>query len=189
MHEEVRQECGVSIVLSGTTLKGRTCKYLPYYIYLLAYLRCPYHDDTSAIVVGRQTIESIDNFSSQCGPDRPCAMAFRSSSYPTSATQPTLATSVTGRDFDSELGPDFGDEGYDHGLDDGVEGAEAVHFILLAEFDIDAGATLAHQYPYPTGTDEQYISTSFPFMARCTSLGRSVKEADLLQSIGRADAA
>ena len=32
---------------------------------------------------------------------------------------------------------------------------EAVHFCLLAEFDIDAGATLAHQYPYPTGTDEQ----------------------------------
>lgn len=30
-----------------------------------------------------------------------------------------------------------------------------VHFCLLAEFDIDAGATLAHQYPYPTGTDEQ----------------------------------
>jgi uncharacterized 2Fe-2S/4Fe-4S cluster protein (DUF4445 family) len=32
---------------------------------------------------------------------------------------------------------------------------DAVHFCLLAEFDIDAGATLAHQYPYPTGTDEQ----------------------------------
>lgn len=30
-----------------------------------------------------------------------------------------------------------------------------VHFCLLAEFDIDAGATLSHQYPYPTGTDEQ----------------------------------
>lgn len=30
-----------------------------------------------------------------------------------------------------------------------------VHFCLLAEFDLDAGATLAHQYPYPTGTDEQ----------------------------------
>ena len=37
-----------------------------------------------------------------------------------------------------------------------VGGSEdAVHFCLLAEFDIDAGATLAHQYPYPTGTDEQ----------------------------------
>lgn len=30
-----------------------------------------------------------------------------------------------------------------------------VHLCLLAEFDIDAGATLSHQYPYPTGTDEQ----------------------------------
>lgn len=32
---------------------------------------------------------------------------------------------------------------------------EAVHFCLLAEFDIDMGATLADQYPHPTGTDEQ----------------------------------
>lgn len=45
--------------------------------------------------------------------------------------------------------------------DMGLEGTidapneDAVHFCLLAEFDIDAGATLAHQYPYPTGTDEQ----------------------------------
>ena len=41
---------------------------------------------------------------------------------------------------------------------DGAEGQvdflDAVHFCLLAEFDIDAGATLAYQYPYPTGTDE-----------------------------------
>jgi hypothetical protein len=34
-------------------------------------------------------------------------------------------------------------------------GGEAVHFCLLAEFDIDAGATLTDQYPHPTGTDEQ----------------------------------
>ncbi len=32
---------------------------------------------------------------------------------------------------------------------------EAVKFVLLAEFDIDQGATLAYQYPFPTGTDEQ----------------------------------
>lgn len=32
---------------------------------------------------------------------------------------------------------------------------QAVYFCMLAEFDIDTGATLAHQYPYPTGTDEQ----------------------------------
>jgi hypothetical protein len=37
---------------------------------------------------------------------------------------------------------------------DELEG-EAVHFCLLAEFDIDAGATLTDQYPHPTGTDEQ----------------------------------
>ncbi len=41
--------------------------------------------------------------------------------------------------------------------EDGMEHEQedAVHFCLLAEFDIDAGATLAYQYPYPTGTDEQ----------------------------------
>jgi hypothetical protein len=32
---------------------------------------------------------------------------------------------------------------------------EPVKFVLLAEFDIDQGATLTHQYPFPTGTDEQ----------------------------------
>ncbi len=36
-----------------------------------------------------------------------------------------------------------------------VEDEEPVKFVLLAEFDIDAGATLAQQYPFPTGTDEQ----------------------------------
>lgn len=46
-------------------------------------------------------------------------------------------------DFDADLAD------VEHGKED------AVHFCLLAEFDIDAGATLAHQYPYPTGTDEQ----------------------------------
>lgn len=33
--------------------------------------------------------------------------------------------------------------------------ADAVSYVLLAEFDIDQGATLAHSYPFPTGTDEQ----------------------------------
>lgn len=31
-------------------------------------------------------------------------------------------------------------------------------FCLLAEFDIDKGATLSHQYPEPTGHDDQYVS-------------------------------
>ncbi|WVQ78521.1 hypothetical protein IAT38_000607 [Cryptococcus sp. DSM 104549] len=43
-------------------------------------------------------------------------------------------------------------------LDGAPEQEEAVHFCLLAEFDIDAGATLAHQYPYPTGTDEHRLA-------------------------------
>ncbi|KAK4689547.1 hypothetical protein P7C73_g555, partial [Tremellales sp. Uapishka_1] len=48
---------------------------------------------------------------------------------------------------------------YDSEPDEVPEVEDAVHFCLLAEFDIDAGATLAHQYPYPTGTDEQYVET------------------------------
>jgi hypothetical protein len=55
----------------------------------------------------------------------------------------------TERDFESELALE-GDED-----DSGEFREDAVHFCLLAEFDIDLGATLAHQYPYPTGTDEQ----------------------------------
>jgi hypothetical protein len=35
------------------------------------------------------------------------------------------------------------------------EDDEPVKFILLAEFDIDQGATLSMQYPFPTGTNEQ----------------------------------
>ncbi|KAG7553659.1 hypothetical protein FFLO_02944 [Filobasidium floriforme] len=35
---------------------------------------------------------------------------------------------------------------------------EPVKFVLLAEFDIDQGATLTHQYPFPTGTDEHTLA-------------------------------
>lgn len=87
------------------------------------------------------------------------------------------------RDFDSDLGLSPGPSHasavggavsgslttpFESGLDDQVgegmekergmsseEEDEAVHFCLLAEFDIDTGATLADQYPHPTGTDEQ----------------------------------
>ena len=40
------------------------------------------------------------------------------------------------------------------------DGASAGHVSLcptLAEFDIDRGSSLSHQYPQPTGTDEQYV--------------------------------
>lgn len=63
-----------------------------------------------------------------------------------SAPPPTLPAPDTAKgehDFESDV------------AEDGPPKDEAVHFCLLAEFDIDAGATLAHQYPYPTGTDEQ----------------------------------
>ncbi|KAK8858558.1 hypothetical protein IAR55_002787 [Kwoniella newhampshirensis] len=80
------------------------------------------------------------------------------SSQTPSARSNLTAASVE-RDFESELGntplPDDVDL-------DGTGGAEqeeeAVHFCLLAEFDIDAGATLAYQYPYPTGTDEHRLA-------------------------------
>lgn len=32
-----------------------------------------------------------------------------------------------------------------------------VEYVLLAEFDIDEGSTVKHQYPAPTGTDEQCV--------------------------------
>jgi hypothetical protein len=40
---------------------------------------------------------------------------------------------------------------------DGPAGRLGNHaaYILAATFDIDEGASLTHQYPYPTGTDEQ----------------------------------
>jgi hypothetical protein len=70
---------------------------------------------------------------------------------PLSSTRSTFSqNSYTERDFDTEIVADLTDQV----LNDN-DGEEAVHFVLLAEFDIDAGATLAHQYPYPTGTDEQ----------------------------------
>ena len=59
----------------------------------------------------------------------------------------------TERDPDSDLAHDPMEMNID-----ADESEEAVHFVLLAEFDIDAGATLAHQYPYPTGTDEHRLA-------------------------------
>ncbi|KAJ2960119.1 hypothetical protein NQZ79_g4476 [Umbelopsis isabellina] len=38
------------------------------------------------------------------------------------------------------------------------EDAQHVQYILLAEFDIDKGASLTHQYPSDTGTNEQMLS-------------------------------
>ncbi len=31
-----------------------------------------------------------------------------------------------------------------------------VDYIILAQFDIDKGSVIKHQYPKPTGVDEQY---------------------------------
>jgi hypothetical protein len=47
--------------------------------------------------------------------------------------------------------------GVQKGVPHSVDGDEEdfVKHVLLAEFDIDQGATLSLQYPSPTGTDEQ----------------------------------
>lgn len=37
-----------------------------------------------------------------------------------------------------------------------------VQYVLLAEFDIDKGASLKYQLPGETGTDEQYVKTRTP---------------------------
>jgi hypothetical protein len=70
----------------------------------------------------------------------------------TPSSRSNITTRSLERDFDAELALDA-----DEVADEGIKN-DAIHFVLLAEFDIDAGATLAHQYPYPTGTDEQYVS-------------------------------
>jgi hypothetical protein len=41
------------------------------------------------------------------------------------------------------------------GMHSGMRTVQHVSFVLLAEFDINQGSVLAHQYPYPTGIDEQ----------------------------------
>lgn len=87
----------------------------------------------------------------------------RAPSSQSQSQQPPTPSSKSHRTYPSEQ---YGyGSGYDHDHQSAVytdmdvemeelEG-EAVHFCLLAEFDIDAGATLTDQYPHPTGTDEQ----------------------------------
>lgn len=36
-------------------------------------------------------------------------------------------------------------------------------FVLLAEFNIDSGSGLKHQYPHPTGTSEQFVISLHSF--------------------------
>ncbi|KAJ2647324.1 hypothetical protein IWW40_004799 [Coemansia sp. RSA 1250] len=42
--------------------------------------------------------------------------------------------------------------------DDGASQQRNVEYILLAEFDIDRGAILKHQYPRPTGADDSHLA-------------------------------
>lgn len=74
-------------------------------------------------------------------------------STPSGRSVSTTTTNLAELDFGSELGTDATAAGSSTAPGTRA-GEDAVHFVLLAEFDIDAGATLAHQYPYPTGTDE-----------------------------------
>ncbi|OCF42058.1 hypothetical protein I317_04145 [Kwoniella heveanensis CBS 569] len=78
----------------------------------------------------------------------------------TPSARSNFTVTSTERDFESELGHDLTQDTIelDAGGVGGVDEEEAVHFCLLAEFDIDAGATLAYQYPYPTGTDEHRLA-------------------------------
>ncbi|WWC62606.1 uncharacterized protein I303_105203 [Kwoniella dejecticola CBS 10117] len=79
---------------------------------------------------------------------------------PTPSARSNFTTRSTERDFDSDLTQDLApDSAFDlDGTGNAINEEDAVHFCLLAEFDIDAGATLAHQYPYPTGTDEHRLA-------------------------------
>ncbi|WVR06325.1 hypothetical protein IAU60_003356 [Kwoniella sp. DSM 27419] len=78
----------------------------------------------------------------------------------TPSAKSNFTVASTERDFESELGHDLGvgpSAEYEAAEEENNQ-EEAVHFCLLAEFDIDAGATLAYQYPYPTGTDEHRLA-------------------------------
>ncbi|WVQ96709.1 hypothetical protein IAU59_003816 [Kwoniella sp. CBS 9459] len=75
----------------------------------------------------------------------------------TPSARSNFTVTSTERDFESELGHDLTQDTIEIDAG-GLEEDEAVHFCLLAEFDIDAGATLAYQYPYPTGTDEHRLA-------------------------------
>jgi hypothetical protein len=86
------------------------------------------------------------------------------SSHINSYAPPTPAKSIFTGASELDFDENFGDA--EHPAQDGED---AVHFVLLAEFDIDAGATLTHQYPYPTGTDEQYVGDA-------KSLGRGLAD-------------
>ena len=74
------------------------------------------------------------------------SIAAQSPFTPSAKSIFTLSSPERDQDPSGMLGDDFEVE---------IAQEDAVHFCLLAEFDIDAGATLAYQYPYPTGTDEQ----------------------------------
>lgn len=66
-------------------------------------------------------------------------------------TQPATSTiGGSGRNFESEFAQLATECG---GPEDELQ--NHVHFVLAAEFNIDKGATLTHQYPFPTGTNEQ----------------------------------
>ncbi|ORY28496.1 putative cell polarity protein [Naematelia encephala] len=78
---------------------------------------------------------------------------------PTPSARSNYTTTSTERDFSSsELTHDLSEMYVNSQSGEGEDQEDAVHFCLLAEFDIDAGATLAHQYPYPTGTDEHRLA-------------------------------
>lgn len=72
-------------------------------------------------------------------------------------SRPPSCASVTGRKL---ARPDTGSSGHGNARSDGLSSPERpqlVTFILLAEFDIEEGSVIRHQYPRPTGCDDQCV--------------------------------
>jgi len=82
--------------------------------------------------------------------NQPAAQKEEEQEQEKSTTRPATSDIGSGRNFESEfaeLATECGGEDDEH--------QNHVHFVLAAEFNIDKGATLTHQYPFPTGTNEQ----------------------------------
>jgi len=57
---------------------------------------------------------------------------------------------------------------------DNVSITEAAHvdYILTADFDVDAGPIISHQYPEPLGGDVRYSQQIYPALIFKSNVGR-----------------
>jgi hypothetical protein len=103
----------------------------------------------SAPIVPTRFADQVDQVASQLGSTH---LGVPASPFGPAGSNPDPGGPST---FGGRGGASNAYEGEDDEDEIGEGEDEAVHFVLLAEFDIDLGSTISQQYPYPTGTDEQ----------------------------------